>query len=740
MKKTFNRFFFSLALFWVFTACQNPSESTIYMAPGTGLLSLSFNKVDTARTIQPADPQISTFALFELKFSSAGTTNVYKTEDRSGTNFSTPVNLPVGTYDLQVTAYVDAGKTSPGAQGSITGIVISDGTTTTRSVALNVNFSTGAGTFSWNIDYPAVTFASMTITTLSSGGTPTQTIGGAVPFSKQDSRTLNSGEYRVEFYLRDNKGQTAELKEILHVYQNLTSTFTFTFGANNFHFLKVKQVIFPLGQNTTTVTFDGLTNNDIYLVKVNTSITNITDPASTGLVLNVPPSPDRSEGILPLAMEENLPLMGHPGADEFNRNPPPIVEVEEPPRRDAAVVLEPGVSTKSFWVETYYNASASLGINGWVEKEALLLAQGQHCNIWVWANDADRNVAGMQNLTEDDAKALAAKFDIIYPAETNLLGFEYGGEPGQPLGGKDGDTRVQILCYQIINSSGSSPGVEGFYWGKDYYSQSQLTTQKTNEAEIFYLHEDSAKRNPLSIYSTLAHEFQHMIHFNQKTVKQGVSGSSGTWYNEMLSLMTEDVMAVLLEIPISNYRNVLRGRIPYFLALYDQMGITDYNASQGAYYYSMWSGFGAYLLRNYGGPELLRKLIINNGRNIDSLNLALGEIYSGLTFEQVLARFGETLIFTEQTTDPGVVSFNKSVVQSFTGVNGTYTYTAEAFDVWSSSSFIFAPNILPLDQKGMRPYSMSVHSDPAWKNKTGTFSITMEKPGDQNVLLFLMVK
>ena len=738
MKKTFTKNFILLAIALVFAACQNPSDPSIYMAPGTGLVSLTIGNVNTARTILP-DPKLSDFAVIELGFTPSGG-GVAETFDRTNANPSVSIGLAPGTYNLVVTAYADSGKTLAAAQGSASGIVVNAGAITPAAVTLQATFGGGNGTFSWNITSPTgVTSAAMIITPINgtTGLPETITITSGVT----GSRPLTSGEYRVAFSLRDNLGRTAELMEILHVYRNLTSSFTHVFKADNFHFLRVRQVIFPGGQNTAAVTFNGLTNNDIYLMKVNMSPNNITDAGSTGRVLDLLPSFERSEERLPAdAIDDELPRMGHPGADEFNRNPPPVLTREEPPRREAETILTPGMSKKWFWVETYHNASATaLGINGWVQKEAVLLAQGQYCNIWVWANDADRITPGMANLTQADAKALAAKFDLIYPAQTNLLGFEYGGEPGQPSGGKDGDPRVQILAYHMLTSSGSSAGLAGFFWGKDFYSQSQLSTERTNEAEIFYIEEDAAKTMPDYIYSTLVHEFQHMIHFNQKTVKQGVSGSSETWYNEMLSLMTEDVMANLIGIPLTNSLNKLRVRVPTFLNYYDQIGITDWSRIDSSPNYAMAISFGAYLLRNYGGPELLGKLVTNNRRNIDSLNMALGEIYSGLTFQQVLARFGETLIFTEQTTDPGVVTYNKSVVQSITGVNGTYTYTAEAFNVWSTFGSS-TPYILPVNQKSMRAYSMAVHQDSTWKSKTGSFTINLEKPGNPDVLLFLLVK
>jgi hypothetical protein len=335
-------------------------------------------------------------------------------------------------------------------------------------------------------------------------------------------------------------------------------------------------------------------------------------------------------------------------------------------------------------------------------------------------------------ITDTQAKALSDKFDLIYPLETNLLGFEYGGGPGGD-GGKDGDPKIQILVYDILDASGENQ-TAGFFWGKDFYEQHQITpTQKTNLAEIFYINAGSINRNPEYIYSTLIHEFQHMIHFNVKSVKQGKN--SETWYNEMLSMMTEDIIAPLIEIPLTNSNHKIRARIPVFLQNYTKNGITEWDGSSEAYAKGI--AFGAYLLRNYGGASLLKELLANNSTDIASVTAALNTVMgSAFSFEEALRRFGETLIFSGTNMPSGVMSFDKTVAKTI----GGKTYTATNFNVWndfgSTTPKIFGAN----EQIEMRPHSISVHQDPAWKNKSGTFSVTLERPSDSSIEFYLVRK
>jgi len=474
---------------------------------------------------------------------------------------------------------------------------------------------------------------------------------------------------------------------------------------------------------TATVNLSGLSGNDIYLVKVNMSDLAANAANTGGLLDSYPIQPQNLQrNSLP---GNDLPRMGHPDADVFNANPPPIGNAG--PRRSRAAFVPPVVGdTRIFWVEAYHHSS-----DEWVQKQATLRATGQYGNIWIM--DENYGSGGSSNkITDTQAKALSDKFDLIYPLETDLLGFEYGGGPGGD-GGKDGDPKIQILVYDILDASGDSQ-TAGFFWSKDFYEQNQLTpTQKTNLAEIFYINAGTINRSQDYIYSTLIHEFQHMIHFNVKSVKQ--KKNSETWYNEMLSMMTEDIIAPMIGIPITNSNHKIRARIPVFLQNYTKNGITEWDGSSESYAKGI--AFGAYLLRNYGGASLLRELLANNSTNIASVTAALNTVAgSAFSFEEALRRFGETLIYSGTNMPSGVMSFDKTDTKTISG----NTYTAYSFNVWSdfgtTKPRIFGAN----EQTGMRPYSISVHQDPAWKNQSGAFSVTLDRPADSSIEFYLVRK
>jgi hypothetical protein len=223
---------------YLLSGCNNPFEPPRQKNPdaGKGSFSLSVDGVRTGRTILPVTVlDADDFEAYTLEFFAEGTTtNPVVTEERTNDDLGDPVTLEVGTYDLIVTAYImDEEMEKPLARGILEGIVIGPGEAVERSVTLEAIIDDGEGTFSWDISYPTVTEASMTITPLDEGtGTPEQTLSftdDPPDVATEDSVTLNAGYYRVVFNLRNAGGQYAVHREILHIYQNMDSAFSFIF-------------------------------------------------------------------------------------------------------------------------------------------------------------------------------------------------------------------------------------------------------------------------------------------------------------------------------------------------------------------------------------------------------------------------------------------------------------------------------------------------------------------------------
>jgi len=120
--------------------------------------------------------------------------------------------------------------------------------------------------------------------------------------------------------------------------------------------------------------------------------------------------------------------------------------------------------------------------------------------------------------------ALQSSADIfetqIYPTDRSIYGSEW-------TPGIDDDVHLTIL-----NAVGLGKGVGGYFSSEDEYPTS--INPYSNEREMFYIGlEDTIPGSP-DYNSTLAHEFQHMIHWYQHPVDL-------SWTNEGMSVLTQHI-------------------------------------------------------------------------------------------------------------------------------------------------------------------------------------------------------
>jgi len=704
---------------FAFTACPEPETSKPAITTITIIIQPVATTDVTAGSISGSlsvAASVSTGAAPRYQwYSSTSAVNRGGTIQSGATSasFTIPTALTAGTYYYycEIRASGAAVVRSNVATVTVTAAepIISIITITTQPAAMtNVTAGSISGSLSVAASVtPAVTLSYQWYSNTSTGNTGGNVISAATSTSYTIPATLTAGNY---YYFCEVRAVGAN-----SVRSNVATVSVAPAPASE----PVINVLFTGTETTKSVTLNGLSNNEIYLVKVNTS-GSVVSAANTGgssgssisvASANVVPEPDNAPKV----------RMGHPAADEYHANPPPF-ERKKSRSPDgplgSSFPPSPTVGTiTSFWVESSYG-------NGiFVQKTATLRAGGTYGNIWVM-ND-------LTTFTPDQAQAMADKFELIYPIETSLLGDDFGGW--------DIDSKIQLLVYDIgYSSSGTTLG---YFWGKDMRADNG-SGQRSNEAAMFYLNGNAnifTNFGADTLYSTLVHEFQHMIHHARKSMK-GLN--SAVWYNEMLSMITEDVISPFIGIDPKNPGHPIQKRIPGtsgFLNRYYSAGITEWGSSGNTLdSYAIAYAFGAYLLRNYGGASLLQEMLANNSIDIASVTAALRTVNadSELSFEEALRRFGEAMVFSG-TMPADVQSFDKTVTKTIDG----YTYTAAKFNIWgdfgSTKPKIFGVN----QQLEMRPHSITVHQAASgWKNQSGTKTITLQRPNDPNVEFYLMVK
>lgn len=187
-----------------------------------------------------------------------------------------------------------------------------------------------------------------------------------------------------------------------------------------------------------------------------------------------------------------------------------------------------------------------------------LLAQGTNTNVWI-LNDADYHTktsiphsadCTLQSITTDMAKDMADTFDAIYSRMTNTstgFGIHSNTIFAMPfsnvtqIGDLGNDSKVNILLYDIDGDGTGS----GSYRG-GYFSSGDMFNDATHTNVLDMFHVDIGKNqgfkdltsaneaDKLSVYGTLAHEFQHMLFYMYVGAYLGDT-TPYKWFNEALS-------------------------------------------------------------------------------------------------------------------------------------------------------------------------------------------------------------
>lgn len=517
---------------------------------------------------------------------------------------------------------------------------------------------------------------------------------------------------------------------------------------------------FELGTNVyqfegESLTLSGISGKEIYLAKVNGSLTTDKSPASivtascTGLSASVAPSlsvasssSSDTEEILPARKHYVVSDAEKELAKEFGRL---HVQKYGKQSRSALQALyskhESDLSvgaTDDIFIQT--------GDSAYTPMDATLKAKGTNCNVWV----VDENYSDIT--TESDIATIASKFDAIYPLVTNVFGtecdkilnyaynentksFDSSIVDMEDCDGNDTGTKINIVLCDLPS------GYDGYFASKDYFyydkeletSGDNLTSTQiaqnialnaSNVGKYFYVDIESVNKSLDNALLTLAHEFQHMINFNMKTVQN--SATFSTFYDEMCSMACEDMMADYLGVGDDD---TPKNRLPLFNKKYTETGTgewIDATGNQELYSYSSAYAFGAWLARQYGGAKLFKAILSNSHSDMDAVTEAVksvaGEDY---TDEQILERYVQALVFT--TSDFTHPTMNQAAKQTLTYGSGdsAYSYPMTAINLWNleaalptyssantnSSYYKYdGPEYLSAsDTTALRPYGFTLH-------------------------------
>ncbi|BCX05260.1 MAG: hypothetical protein KatS3mg053_3198 [Candidatus Roseilinea sp.] len=271
--------------------------------------------------------------------------------------------------------------------------------------------------------------------------------------------------------------------------------------------------------------------------------------------------------------------------------------------------------------------------------EARLEQKGDH--VYMWVQSAPTRV----RLNQDKLRRAVEIFDRqIYPRTRAFFGSE-------DTPGVDCDPRVHVL-----HAIGLGRTVGGYFSSPDGYPR--VVRSDSNEGQIFVMHaargyngSDPASETYLS---TLAHEFQHMISFNQ-------THTPDLWLEEGAAQFAER---------LNGYGDAVTTVYDFASAPETQLNTWQEDSAGGnSAHYGAGYLFWSYLYDRFG-EEILRKFARSPERSARALMQVLADngvvnpdTGQPLTFEALFADFVIANYMSREAIEPGTNRYNYATIR-----------------------------------------------------------------------------
>lgn len=224
---------------------------------------------------------------------------------------------------------------------------------------------------------------------------------------------------------------------------------------------------------------------------------------------------------------------------------------------------------------------------------------GDH--VYIWIEDG-------VPYSELDLTALGDTFDNdIYPTNREFFGSEWSP-------GVDGDPRIYI-----VYAGGLGQSLAGYFSSADALHPE--AHEFSNAHEMFLINSDNVLLSEDYIYGTLAHEYQHMIHWYRDKNEE-------TWLNEGFSMLAELI------------NGFDPGGFDYSYINNPDLQLTDWGTDVGGNgpHYGAALLFTTYFLDRFG-EEATQAVVAHDENGMESIDIVLSEmgITDPLTDEPITA-------------------------------------------------------------------------------------------------------
>ncbi|MBU4406815.1 MAG: hypothetical protein KKB24_04425 [Candidatus Altiarchaeota archaeon] len=317
--------------------------------------------------------------------------------------------------------------------------------------------------------------------------------------------------------------------------------------------------------------------------------------------------------------------------------------------------------TTAFWIQNFDTQT-------WFQIDAVLRNVTSVAYVYVQTKDTDGNAIWVDTtldpgklagyITQADVDQIAAEFDSIYANDRLYFGEE---EPE----GVDGDSRITILLTDIdesyVNGYAGEGYTAGYFWSVNEFSESYVSPPyHSNERKMFYIdtfpliekgsydgvvdytpttnHEDYyIAEGSNNSYPTIAHEFQHMIHWYHDSDEE-------TWVDEGCAVYAEY---------INGYGHPTSD-IEEFCLNYGK-SLTEW--TQELYDYGKSYLFMLYLSDHYGGNLTIKEVVSETDIGITGINQALSTRGYTETFTKIFNDWTIANVLDDTTIGDGLYGY-----------------------------------------------------------------------------------
>ena len=246
---------------------------------------------------------------------------------------------------------------------------------------------------------------------------------------------------------------------------------------------------------------------------------------------------------------------------------------------------------KTFFINKSFDSKGREQISAFLQKA------GNSAYFYLDREWFDSLESDKKAVIQSDLNIISLEFDnVIYPKLTEFYGQEWNP-------GIDSDRKITILFHPMIQDA------SGYFTNGDEYSKYQIPT--SNEREMIYV--NSSLIFYTAVKSYIAHEFTHLITFNQKDRLRNVGEE--VWLNELRA----EYAPTYLKYDDDYVGSNLEQRVKQFLSN-PSAPLTEWlNQSKD---YGVVNIFGEYLTDHYN-PKILGDSLKSSKIGIPSLSEAL---------------------------------------------------------------------------------------------------------------------